>query len=126
MGRSIVKHAGMALTVCLGCFGSAIGAELGNSFELHGYGTQDYFQASANKYLGADDRGNWDNNLIALVGTLALNQKSNFWFQLEAVMHEPVRFDWFFVDYQLNDRARLRREIHLEHAAFGAQIAGSI
>src|SRR5262249_44228041 len=95
------------LLACLG-WSSAGAMELGKAFELHGYGSQNFLQTSANEYLGADDEGSWDSNLLALVGALTLNDKSKLWFQLESVTPEPVRFDWFFVDYQASDQLRLQ------------------
>ena len=108
MGRSIVRYVGVALWLGLSCVHQALAVEVSDRVELHGYGSQDYLQASSNAYLGADERGSWDNNLISLVGTVTLNEKSKFWAQLESVTGEPLRFNWFFVDYQLNDRLRLQ------------------
>jgi hypothetical protein len=80
--------------------------EFGNELEVHGYGSQDYLQASHNTYLGADNRGTWDDNFLGLVGTVTLNDKSKLWAQLEASSAEATRFTWFFVDYQLTDALR--------------------
>src|SRR5690348_16814995 len=75
--------------------------QVGDELEIHGYGSQDYLQASRNTYLGADHRGTWDNNFLGLVGTVTLNDRSKLWAQLETSSSEPTRFTWFFVDYQL-------------------------
>ncbi len=89
----------------IGLVGSAGAAETG-SFEIHGYGSQDYLQASANQYLGADKHGSWDNNFLGLVGAVTVNDKSKLWAQLEASSTEHVAFTWFFLDYDFSDAAR--------------------
>jgi hypothetical protein len=87
--------------------GGAYAIDFGNDLEIHGFGSQDYLQASHNTYLGADNRGTWDDNFLGLVGTVTLNDKSKLWAQLEASSSEATRFTWFFVDYQLTDTVRL-------------------
>jgi len=87
--------------------GAAHGFDLGDSVELHGFASQDYLQASRNTYLGADDRGTWDNNFLAFVGAFTLNDRSKLWAQMETSSTEGTRFTWFFVDYQLTDSIRL-------------------
>ncbi len=74
--------------------------------ELHGYGYQDYVQASKNSYLGADKKGTWDNNFLGLVGAVSLNDKSKLWAQLQASSTDQNRFTWFFVDYQFTNQLR--------------------
>lgn len=81
--------------------------QVGDELEIHGYGSQDYLQASRNTYLGADHRGTWDNNFLGLVGTVTLNDRSKLWAQLETSSSESTRFTWFFVDYQLTSTVRL-------------------
>lgn len=89
----------------IGVVSSAGAAETG-SFEIHGYGTQDYLQASGNQYLGADNHGSWDSNFLGLVGAVTVNDKSKLWAQLEASSTEHVAFTWFFLDYDFSDAAR--------------------
>jgi hypothetical protein len=74
-----------------------------DAFSVHGFGTQTYFQTSANTYLGADHSGTWDNNFLGLVGAVDLNDKSKLWAQLEASTADTTHFTWFFVDYRLSD-----------------------
>jgi hypothetical protein len=81
--------------------------EIGDELEIHGFGSQDYLQASHNTYLGADHRGNWDDNFLGLVGTVTLNDRSKLWAQLETSSTDATRFTWFFVDYQLTGTVRL-------------------
>jgi len=87
--------------------GSAYAIDFGNELEIHGFGSQDYLQASHNTYLGADHRGTWDDNFLGIVGTVTLNDKSKLWAQLETSSNEATRFTWFFVDYQLTETVRL-------------------
>jgi predicted porin len=94
------------LLVCLFVSGRAMAADFGDAFHLHGYGSQDYLQASRNTYLGADDRGSWDVNFIGLVGSVTLSDESTAWAQLEASTQEQTRFTWFFVDYSFSDGLR--------------------
>ena len=96
----------LALLGILVC--TAAGAvELGDRIDLHGYGYQDYAQASANTYLGADKKGTWDNNFVGLVMSATLTDKSKFWMQLEDTSNGGAAFTWAFVDYELSDSARL-------------------
>jgi hypothetical protein len=83
----------------------AAAVDFGNDFALHGYGSQDYVQSSSdrNTYLGADHRGTWDNNFLAFVATVSLNERSKLWAQLETSSMDATRFTWFFVDYALTD-----------------------
>jgi hypothetical protein len=91
------------MLVCVAQSGVAI--DFGNEFALHGYGSQDYAQTTANTYLDADRRGTWDDNFLAFVGTVSLNERSKLWAQLETSSMDITRFTWFFVDYQLTDSA---------------------
>ena len=88
---------------CVAQIGAAI--DFGNDFALHGYGSQDYAQTTDNTYLRADHRGTWDDNFLAFVGTVSLNERSKLWAQLETSSMDTTRFTWFFVDYQLTDSA---------------------
>lgn len=100
-------HRIAAALAALAAAGAVHALELGDSFELHGFASQDYAQANHNTYLGADDRGTWDNNFLGFVGAFTLNDKSKLWAQLETSSTESTRFTWFFVDYQLTDAVRL-------------------
>jgi hypothetical protein len=102
-----MRTLGVALWLGLSCV-AAQAVELGGGVELHGYGNQDYIETSANTYLGADDLGTWDNNILALVATVPLTEKSKLWAQLESEAAETPRFDWAFVDYQVNGNLRLQ------------------
>ena len=104
--RRLGAPAALAILGSLAC--TAAGAiELGDRIDLHGYGYQDYAQASANSYLGADKKGTWDNNFVGLVMSATLTDKSKFWAQLEDTSTEGTSFTWMFVDYDLSDSTRL-------------------
>jgi hypothetical protein len=77
--------------------------DLSDRFDFHGYGYQDYMQTNQNVYLGADKRGNWDNNFLGLVTSVSINDRSKLWVQLEGSSTEGARFTWFFLDYQLTE-----------------------
>jgi len=94
------------LLVCLFLSSGATAADLVDPFQLHGYGSQDYLQASRNTYLGADHRGSWDVNFIGLVGSVTLTDRSTFWSQLEASTQDQTRFTWFFIDYSFSEWLR--------------------
>ena len=96
---------GAALSMlCAAHSGFAI--DFGDSAELHGYGSQDYLQATHNRYLGADSKGSWDDNFLGLVGTVTLNDASKLWAQLETSSQDSTHFTWFFIDYQFSDTVR--------------------
>jgi hypothetical protein len=87
---------------------ASVGAvELGSQVEVHGYGSQDYVQTTGNAYLGADNKGTWENNFLGLVGAVTLTDKSKLWAQLETSDTDATRFTWFFVDYVFSDAVRL-------------------
>jgi hypothetical protein len=105
-----MKLTAISLVRRVACIATLVGSaqisaavDFGNEFALHGYGSQDYAQASGNTYLGADNRGTWDNNFLGLVGTASLNERSKLWAQLETSSTDSTRFTWFFVDYQFTD-----------------------
>ncbi len=101
-----IQRAGVGALLAVGCVCRAGAVDFGSGFELHGFGSQDYMQASHNTYLGADNRGTWDNNFLGLVGTVTLNDKSKLWAQLETSSTDATRFTWFFLDYQLTPNLR--------------------
>jgi hypothetical protein len=103
---SSVLRAALGTLLALSCTCTAGAIELGSGAELHGFGSQDYMQANHNTYLGADDRGTWDNNFLGLVGTVSVSEKSKLWAQLETSNNEGTRFTWFFLDYQLTPSLR--------------------
>ena len=89
------------------CPATTAAVELGDRIDLHGYGYQDYAQASANSYLGADKHGTWDNNFFGLVMAATLTDRSKFWMQFEDTATEGTNVTWAFVDYDLSDDVRL-------------------
>jgi hypothetical protein len=84
--------------------GTALGAT--GDFDLHGFGYQNYYQTTANTYYDADQKGSWDNNFLALIGTFTINDRAKVWAQLETSSDDTTHFTWFFVDYQFTDNLR--------------------
>ncbi len=84
----------------------ASAGDLSDRFDVHGYGFQDYMQASKNQYMGADKHGTWDQNFLGVVVAATIDSRSKVWAQLEASTEEGTRFTWFFLDYQFNDAVR--------------------
>jgi len=99
------KIIGMAF-LTIGAQSAAHAVEAG-SVEIHGYGNQDYFHASDNKYLNADRNGTWQNNALALLFASQIDDKSKVWIQLYGTA-DKMRLDWAFVDYQVNNNLTAR------------------
>lgn len=102
---STVARAAACLAANIFCH-NAQAFDFGDSFQLHGFGSQDYLQTTHNTYLGADDRGTWDDNFLGLVGSFRLNDKSILWAQLETSSMDTTHFTWFFIDYQFTENLR--------------------
>ncbi len=83
--------------------GPAAAIDIGDSIQLHGFGSQDYAQTTDNKYLDADKKGTWNNDFLGLVGAVSLTDKMKLWAQLETSTVDTTRFTWAFVDYQFSD-----------------------
>ena len=109
MRTKVLTSLRMALSLSAACVFAPLAhaVELGDSAELHGYGSQDYWQTSHNTYMDASHTGTWDNNFLGLVGTVSLNDASKLWAQLETSTEDTTRFTWFFVDYQLTNELRV-------------------
>jgi hypothetical protein len=101
MAMALSQAGAMALLVT-----QALAGDLGDRFDVHGYGFQNYAQTSSNTYLGADKRGTWDNNFVGLVVAATLTDQSKLWMQIEDTTARGANFTWFFVDYQINDATR--------------------
>jgi hypothetical protein len=96
-------HCGMYALLGL-IFAVPAGAiDIGDSIQIHGFGSQDYAQTTANKYLGADNKGTWNNDFLGLVGAVSLTDKMKVWAQLETSVDDTTHFTWAFVDYQFSD-----------------------
>jgi hypothetical protein len=76
-------------------------------FTLHGEGSQTYYQSSSNTFLGADNRGTWDNNFLGLVASFSINDRATVWSQLETSSTGDTHFTWFFLTYDLTDNSQL-------------------
>lgn len=94
----LAKFIGMVfLGVCMSS--TAYALEVGDKIEIHGYGYLGYLQTTDNVYLNADKNGTWDFNVLALLFTAKINNKSKAWMQLHSTT-EKTRLDWAYVDYQ--------------------------
>jgi len=107
--RKTTKHASLPFVIgMLGAVAANVGsAQALEDFSLHGFGSQTYYQTSANTYMGADHRGTWDNNFLGLIGTFAVNDKTTVWSQLETSSTATTHFTWFFINYQLSDDSQV-------------------
>jgi hypothetical protein len=103
--RLTIKPAHCGIYAILGLLlaDTAGAVDLGDSVQLHAFGSQDYVQTTANAYLGADKKGSWDNNFLGLVGTVSVTDKMKVWAQLETSNDDLTHFTWAFVDYQFSD-----------------------
>ena len=100
--------ASLTLAAIAGLAASGANAvEVGDRLDLHGFGFQDYVQAAANAYLGADKKGSWDNNFVGLVMTAKLTDQSKFWAQMEDTSGGGTAVTWAFVDYDVTDALRV-------------------
>ena len=87
----------------------AHGEDFGDRVSLHGFGHQVYKQTNDNSYLGADNRGSWDDNFLGLVTAITVTDKSKLWAQLQGASTPDgtdTHFTWFFVDYQFTNQLR--------------------
>ncbi|MEJ2564821.1 MAG: hypothetical protein P8141_02455 [Gammaproteobacteria bacterium] len=83
--------------------------DLSDRISLHGFGYQVFKQTSDNTYLGADNKGSWDDNKLGLVTAITMTDKSKLWAQLEGASTPDgtdTHFTWFFVDYQFTNNLR--------------------
>lgn len=92
-----------ATAVCLVLIAPASAQLLGDRFDFHGYGYQNYMQTDGNTYLGAGTHGSWDDNFLGLVLAATISDRAKLWAQLEASSLDTTHFTWFFVDYQFTD-----------------------
>ena len=83
--------------------------DIGDRLSLHGFGHQVYKQTNDNAYMGADNRGSWDDNFLGLVAAITVTDKSKLWAQLQGASTPDgtdTHFTWFFVDYQFTNKLR--------------------
>lgn len=104
---SFLRRAAAALTATLAVGGPAVAAEFGN-ITINGYGHQSFIRNTENTWLGADSDGSFKENVLALVITAKLDDKSKFWAQLATISGTSIDPHWFYVDRQMSDRLTLR------------------
>ncbi len=81
----------------------AANAHADDKFTLNGFGYQDYRQANANSFEGADQRGTWGSDILAFVLSAKISDCDTAWAQLETEATEPTLFTWAFFDHRFND-----------------------
>jgi hypothetical protein len=79
-------------------------AHADTSFTINGYGYQDYRQTNANSFEGADQRGTWQNGILALVMSANISDHDTAWAQLESELSQPTEFTWAFLSHTFNDQ----------------------
>jgi len=79
------------------------GAHADDRLSINGFGYQDYRQANANQYSGADSRGSWDNNFLGIVMSGKASDRDTVWAQVQANSTEQTRITWMFLDHRFND-----------------------
>ena len=76
----LAKIIGMVLIgACMSSTAHAL--EVGDRFEIHGYGHSGYLKTTDNVYLNADKNGTWNFNVLALLLSAKINNKSQAWIQ---------------------------------------------
>ncbi len=88
----------------------ATSAQADDRFTINGFGFQDYRQSNTNtnSYEGADQRGTWQNDILALVVSAKISDRDTAWAQLESKATEPTEFTWAFLDHRFNDSLSAR------------------
>jgi hypothetical protein len=79
-----------------------------DKFSVNGFGYQDYRQSNANILEGADHRGTWLNDILALVMSVKISERDTAWAQLESRSTEPTKFTWAYLDHRFNDNLSVR------------------
>ncbi|MEN9317327.1 MAG: hypothetical protein RIS35_3720 [Pseudomonadota bacterium] len=102
-----LRRAAAAIAATSLIAGSAVAAEFGN-VSINGYGHQSFIRNAANTWLGADADGSFKENVLALVVTAKLDDRSKFWAQLASISGSSIDPHWFYVDRQMTDRLTLR------------------
>jgi hypothetical protein len=98
-----MKHSRFKIMVFLAGLLAAAGAHADDTFHVNGFGYQDYRQTNGNVQDGADQRGTWENDIIAFVVSAKVSDRDTAWAQLESTATEPTAFTWAFLDHRFND-----------------------
>lgn len=108
-GRRRPARVGTGLVGVLGYVlaNSVHAVELSDRLTLHGFGQAGYVWTSDNRYHDAapGEADRYDE--LALLLTARVNERSNAWVLVHN-MHDEVRVDWAFVDYQVARGPTLR------------------
>jgi hypothetical protein len=99
---ALLAAIGATLTV-----GTAQALEVGG-LEIHGYGHQMYLKTTANKFLAADRDGSFRDNILALVLSAGIAERTKLWAQLASVNGESMSAHYFYIDHAVNDDLNVR------------------
>ncbi len=80
--------------------------ELGDRFELHGYGHMGYFKSTKLDFGDATTDGSW-NGMTSLLVVGKLTDRSKVWVQLHNTA-ERSKLDWAFVDFNITPQFVVR------------------
>jgi hypothetical protein len=103
-----MKHIKFQRAILLAGMLAMTGAHAEDKFTVNGFGFQDYRQSNANIYEGADQRGTWENGILALVLSAKISDRDTVWAQLESKPTEPTEFTWAYLDHHFNDNLSAR------------------
>jgi hypothetical protein len=101
--------AALALAVLVGMWAHNAHAveALDDRLEIHGYGHEGYLLTNGNKFLGADSKGTFDYNAMALLFSVKATDDLTIWTQIFGSLND-FRLDWAFVDYKFNNNLSVR------------------
>jgi hypothetical protein len=103
-----MKHIKFNKAIMLAGVLAAASAHAEDIFSIIGFGYQDYRSSNANTYEGADQRGSWDNGILALDISAKLGNNDTVWAQLESKPTEPTELTWAFIEHHFNDNVSAR------------------
>lgn len=88
--------------------GTARAVDIGDNFQIHGLGYQNYMRTNTSTYyLGADKQGTWRDNLFSLLFVTKLQDRTKVWAKVDSTT-DKSRLDWAFIDYEVNNNLILK------------------
>jgi hypothetical protein len=103
-----MKHIKFKKIILLAGVLAAAGAHADDRFTVNGFGFEDYRQTNANTIDGADQRGTWENGILALVMSAKISDRDTAWAQLESKPTEPTEFTWAYLEHRFTDNVSVR------------------
>lgn len=95
------------LSLTAGFSGAAMAVDVGDKFEIHGMGYQNYLRTTDNTFLGANNQGYWGDNLFSLLFVTKLQESTKIWAKVDNTS-EKSRLDWAFIDYEFSNNLTLK------------------